>query len=183
MDMDFGHKLEEAVCACGAFKAAWIPIEKIVLDPQFREACKSNSCGRYGRCYQCPPDIGEVTELIARVKTYPHAVIYQSVAQIEDSFDFEGMMDAARDHMQLSQRIQKQMKAMLPEGFLHLSSGCRLCERCAKEQGMPCRHPQEALPAMEGYGVDVFKTSAGTDLNYINGQNTVTYFGLVLFGE
>ena len=181
--MDMGHKLEEAVLACGAFKAACIPVEKIVLDANFRKACESNSCGRYGRCYQCPPDIGEVTELMARVGVYPYAVLYQSVAQIEDSFDFEGMMDAAKEHMQLSQRVQKAAKTVLKEGFLHLSSGCRLCDRCAKVDNLPCRYPNEALPAMEGYGVDVYNTAAGTQLHYINGQNTVTYFGLVLFAE
>lgn len=181
--MDLGYKLEEAALACGAFKAAWIPSEKIVLDAGFRKACQSNSCGRYGRCYQCPPDIGEVTQLMERVRAYPFAVLYQSVGQIEDSFDFEGMMDAAKAHLQLSQRIQKAAKAILPEGFLHLSSGCRLCARCAKEENLPCRHPQEALPALEGCGVDVYNTAAGTQLHYINGQNTVTYFGLVLFAE
>lgn len=183
MDMDLGHKLEEAVRACGAFKAECIPAEKIVLSAKFREACKTNSCGHFGRCYQCPPDIGEISELMERVRAYPYAVLYQSVAQIEDSFDYEGMMDAAQAHVQLSQRVQKKVKTMLPEGFLHLSNGCSLCKRCAKEDNLPCRHPLEALPSMSGFGVDVYNTAAGTDLHYINGQNTVTYFGMVLFVE
>ena len=36
---------------------------------------------------------------------------------------------------------------------------------------------------MEGAGVDVYNTVKDTPLRYINGQNTVTYFGMVLFGE
>ena len=34
---------------------------------------------------------------------------------------------------------------------------------------------------MEGYGIDVYQTSKPTELKYINGQNTVTFFGIVLF--
>jgi hypothetical protein len=36
---------------------------------------------------------------------------------------------------------------------------------------------------LEGYGVDVYKTTMGTDLKYINGADTGTYFGMVLLSE
>ena len=175
--------LLDTVKNCGAYGAAYLTADQIVLDAQFRKACESNSCGRYGRCYQCPPDLGQIEELMARVREYPGGVLYQSVGQLEDSFDFEGMMDAAVSHMQLSQRIQKTILPLLGSGFLHLSSGCRLCKRCAKEDNLPCRYPDTALGAMEGYGMDVYRTVESTPLNYINGKDTVTYFGIILFAE
>ena len=36
---------------------------------------------------------------------------------------------------------------------------------------------------MESYGIDVYRTSTSTTLKYINGQNTVTYFGIILLPE
>ena len=36
---------------------------------------------------------------------------------------------------------------------------------------------------LEGYGIDVFNTTKDTPLKYINGENTVTYFGIVLLTE
>jgi len=39
---------------------------------------------------------------------YAHAI--DEATQIEDSFDFEGMMDAAREHAMLSQRIQERIQ-------------------------------------------------------------------------
>ena len=62
------------------------------------------------------------------------------------------------------------------------AGGCRLCPRCAKVDDQPCRHPDRALPPMEGAGIDVYRTTKSTDLKYINGPNTVTYFGLLLLG-
>ena len=67
---------------------------------------------------------------------------------------------------------------------MHLScGGCHLCERCVKPSGEPCRKPDQALPSLEGYGVDVYQTVRNTTLRYINGTNTVTYFGMILFEE
>ena len=47
--------------------------------------------------------------------------------------------------------------------------------------GEPCRHPDKALASLEGSGVDVYNTTKDTPLKYINGQNTVTFFGMVLW--
>ena len=172
------HLIELALEA-GASKATLIDADSIVTSASFRDICKSNGCGMYGRCWMCPPDIGDIDLLMAELKRYEHGLLYQSIASIEDSFDFEGMQEAGVSHAQLSQRIE----AAFPVApHLHLScGGCRLCERCAKMDALPCRHPDKALPPMEGYGIDVYQTVKDTELKYINGQNTVTFFGVVLF--
>jgi len=169
---------------CGAAKAAALSGSQVVYAESFREICKANQCGCYGRCWVCPPEIGEIGELIARAKTYPRGLLYQTIGTLEDSFDIEGMMAAGRSHALVSSRIQQGLKDLLGRPFLHLGcGGCHLCDVCAKRTGEPCRHPESALPAMEGWGVDVYNTTLATPLKYINGTNTVTYFGLVLFSE
>ncbi|MGI5976632.1 MAG: DUF2284 domain-containing protein [Candidatus Limivicinus sp.] len=181
MNLDF---LVDAALECGAAKAVVIPQEQIVLSETFRDICKSNQCGNFGRCWMCPPEIGPIAELMERVRSYPRALLYQSIAEIEDSYDVEGMMEAGRNHAQLSQRIQGKIGPLMKNDILHLScGGCHLCESCAKKENQPCRHPDKALSSMEGYGIDVYNTTKDTPLKYINGQNTVTYFGIVLFSE
>lgn len=165
----------------GAKKATIIKADSVVLSASFRDICKSNSCGLYNRCWMCPPDIGEIETLMAEIRRYEHGLLYQTISEIEDSFDIEGMQEAGKSHAWVSQRIEAFMMPILGK-HLHLScGGCRLCERCAKVDGLPCRKPEQALPSMEGYGIDVYNTCKPTDLKYINGQNTVTYFGIVLF--
>lgn len=165
----------------GALKATVIDTDSIVLNATFRDICKSNGCGMYGRCWMCPPDIGDIEPLMAEVRGYKHGLLYQTVADIEDSFDIEGMQEAGKRHVMVSQRLEAFLMLQLDK-HLHLScGGCRLCERCAKLDGLPCRDPERAMPSMEGYGIDVYNTCKPTELKYINGQNTVTYFGIVLF--
>ena len=70
------------------------------------------------------------------------------------------------------------------EDWLHLGAGgCRLCPVCAKRTNEPCRHPQDAMASLETYGVAVSELAASCGMKYINGQNTVTYFGAVLFQD
>lgn len=176
--------LLQTALTSGAAKAVLIPGEQIRYDRSFREICEGNQCGCYGRCWVCPPEIGEVDALIIRAKSFSRGLLYQTIGTLEDSFDVEGMFAAGANHAKVSSRIQKMLPRLLQKPFLHLScGGCHLCPVCAKKTGEPCRHPELALPAMEGYGIDVYHTTSGTPLHYINGTDTVTYFGLVLFTE
>ncbi len=178
--MDHQELIDIALDA-GATKATVIQVKDIVLSATFRDICAKNSCGMYGRCWMCPPDIGDIEPLMAQVRSYRHGLLYQTISNIEDSFDIEGMQEAGKNHVWLSQRIEAFMMPVL-EKHLHLTcGGCRLCDRCSKLDGLPCRKPEQALSSMEGYGIDVYNTCKPTDLKYINGQNTVTYFGIVLF--
>ena len=181
MDYD---KLREAVLKAGAGKAAVIPGSKIVTSETFREICAGNGCGRYGRCWMCPPDIGEISDLIETVKSFPRALLYQNIFELEDSFDIEGMERSAKLHGRISRQVEKAVKPLLPEGYLHLiNGGCGYCETCAKAEDRPCVSPENAMPSMEGCGIDVYQTAKDTDLKYINGQDTVTFFSIILLPE
>ena len=168
----------------GAAKAVLIDASQIFCSESFRDICRNNQCGCYGKCWVCPPEIGEIGTLIAQVKSYPKGLLYQTIGTLEDSFDVEGMFAAGMNHARVSSSLHKQLPQLLSSSFLHLScGGCHLCKICAKRTGDPCRHPESALPSLEGYGIDVYNTAKTTPLHYINGTNTVTYFGLVLFTE
>ena len=130
----------------------------------------------------CPPELPSAVDVMAKIRSYEHVLWYQTVSPLEDSFDIEGMMSAKDNHVLLSHRLRKQTQSLLPEDTLHLScGGCHLCPTCAKEDGEPCRMPEKAMSSLEGYCVDVYNTTKDTELKYINGQNTVTYFGAILF--
>ncbi len=174
----------DTIVAQGAQKAARIDQKDIVLSATFRDICSQNGCGQYGRCHMCPPDIGPVDELMDTIRQYNQGILYQTIHVIEDSFDIEGMFAAGYAHAACSRRIHEAITPQLQGKFLHLSAGgCRMCSACTKPEGLPCRAPGEALSSMEGYGIDVYQTSRYTELKYINGPDTVTYFGLLLFGE
>lgn len=175
------EQLIQMALEAGADKAEIISTAQIVTSDEFREACRKNLCGQWGRCWMCPPDVGDIEPLMAQIRTYQHGLWYQSIGQLEDSFDIEGMSEAKHRHVLLSQRLEERIRPLLGR-HLHLCcGGCGLCERCARLDDQPCRFPDKAMPSLESYGVNVYQTTSSTSLKYINGQNTVTYFSLVLF--
>ena len=178
--MEDSARLERVALECGAFKACVIPTSAIALSADFRRICESNQCGSFGRYWVCPPDCGEVETLMEAIRQCDYALLYQTVGELEDSFDVEGMQAARREYTRVNQRL----RAALPEASMHLGAGgCTLCQRCSRPEGEPCRHPEMALIPMEACGIDVYNTTKDTPLKYINGQNTVTYFGMALFTE
>lgn len=166
----------------GAYGAGAIDIVEVVFDRKFRSICESNACGNLGKCWTCPPDIGDIDKLIDQARSFDGAIIYQTVRSIEDSFDFEGMMEAGRLHNVLAEKINKAFASRNLAAVLHLGAGgCHVCDVCARGQDLPCRHPDRAMASLEAYGVDVSQLAEAAGLNYTNGQNTVTYFGAYFY--
>ena len=177
----FSH-LADTALELGAFRAAVVPTDQIETDASFRDMCKANVCGNYGRCWTCPPEAGDIHELMAKVKTYAYALVYQTVSELEDSYDFEGMMEAGARHNKMMMILRDRMEGEPIPRLLHLGAGgCRVCKVCAKKTNEPCRHPDKAVSSLETYGINVSALAKTAGMKYINGQNTVTYFGAMLF--
>ena len=166
----------------GAFKAAVVKTADIETSPSFRALCEQNLCGNYGKNWMCPPFAGEIDELIDEVYSYEYALVYQTVGMLEDSYDFEGMTEAGKRQNELTSRLGVLLGDEPFSRCLHLGSGgCGVCETCAKREDKPCRHPDKAVSSLETYGINVSSLAKTAGMKYINGQNTVTYFGAALF--
>lgn len=166
----------------GAAHASIVSVSDITFQPELREACKQNHCGNYDRNWTCPPRIGDIHALINKLKNYTHALIFQTISELEDSFDFEGMVRASNNHQQLVLTLRDYFNQNLQANFLILGAGgCPLCTPCALVTHEPCRHPDEALSSLEAHGIQVSLLAETAHMNYINGANTVTYFGALFF--
>ena len=180
MKNDIIEQVRQKALDLGAYRAEVVKVEDISLDAAFRAMCESNACGNYGRNYTCAPDAGDIHDLMKEIKNYNYALVYQTVGTLEDSYDFEGMMEAGDLHNKLAQKLWDFTDALGISEVLHLGAGgCRLCEVCGKRERIPCRNPKRAMRSLEAYGVNVSLLASLANMKYINGQNTVTYFGAV----
>lgn len=178
------EELLAVIISLGADKAGAVPVDEIDFEPSFRSLCESNACGMYGRSWMCPPHVGKVEDLIAHAKGYQTALVYQIVDTLEDSYDFEGMMAAGERMNRLTAAVRRKFEELGLKNCLFLGAGgCRICPKCAKQDDEPCRYPDLAMSSLEAYGVNVSVLAPQAGMKYINGVNTVTYFGAVLLGE
>ena len=83
------NQIKQCILDAGAHRIGVVAVEDIDFQPEFRKLCESNACGMFGRSWMCPPLVGEVEELIQSLKAYQWAVVYQTVDELEDSYDFE----------------------------------------------------------------------------------------------
>ncbi|MCR4843001.1 MAG: DUF2284 domain-containing protein [Eubacterium sp.] len=173
--------LEENAKELGIHQYGFTTVDKISFSPQVRDLCEKNYCGHYGKSWACPPAVGTYEECMARIKKYDRIMVFTTLHPLEDSFDFEGMMAGQKSHGETADKVFKGVVQHLKGDVLNLSKdGCGICETCSYPDS-PCRFPDKLAPAIESYGVEVNRLAAATGVNYINGANTVTYFGCVLF--
>lgn len=182
MTQDLEKWLIDTSVEAGAHAAAIMNVADIPFNRDFRAACESNTCGKFGKCWMCPPDVGDIDELITKARGYRRALVYQTITKLEDSFDIEGMIEGGVRHNELAQKLAVELKPRLPADTVQLGAGnCCVCERCAKLDDQPCRYPDRAIGSMEASGIPVSEIATLCGLKYINGQNTVTYFGAFLY--
>lgn len=177
------ENLCETIVGMGASKSGALAVADIKFDPEARTACKENYCGNYNRNWTCPPLCGDIYELIERAGAYESAVLFQSISELKDSYDFEGMEEAAKRHNDVVRRLQRLAREEFDDALVLGSGGCSYCSVCALIDDEPCRFPEEATTSLEAYGMYVSHIAKRAGMKYINGQNTVTYFGMVLLKE
>jgi predicted metal-binding protein len=158
-----------------AFECAVVPTAAIGFSPELLKACESNVCGKYNRCWTCPPAVG-LSELQKKITAFSSAFVFTTMAALDDSFDYEGMMRAKERHDQLTAEMHGRFGAANP---VFGAGGCALCADCAYPE--PCRFPAKAYPSIEAAGINVTELSRAAGLRYNNGENTVTYFSMILF--
>ncbi len=147
---------------------------------EVRSLCAKNFCGQYGKTWMCPPGVGDVEACAARILAHEDALVVQHVAQLQDSYDFEGSAEALAVFQDLLRSFAPQVQPFAGEGFLALGAGgCSLCKPCTYPDA-PCRFPDKAMASVESYGVNVMLLCQQAGLAYHSGANTVTYTGMYL---
>ena len=148
---------------------------------EVREMCVQNSCGRYNRAWNCPPVCGSIKELEEVCRSYKNGILINSVTEVEDSFDWEGMMAGGRSLCELLEKVKEFVDDLgLEEYRIFGGGGCYGCENCSYPD-TPCHHPDKLFTPIEACGINVMLLARDAGFKYINGQNTVTFFGMLLF--
>ena len=173
--MDY-RSVEALAAECGFEHVAPLDPRTIELKEEVRQMCEN--CGRYGKQWSCPPGCGTLDACRERVEKFQKGILVQTVGQLEDEFDGEGMMDAQQLH---KGRFSALCEKLSSADTLKLGAGCcTICKACTYPDA-PCRFPEKMVSSMESYGMVVAETCKANDLPYYYGKNTIAYTSCVLF--
>ena len=174
-------KILEMIRSLEPNQADFFDFDILTFTDEIRDMCKRNSCGRYGRAWNCPPGCGEIEDLEAECRKYSKAILFNTVGQLEDSLDWEGMMAQGKVLSKYLVDIDDNLIEMgLSDYKIMGSASCSACDECTYPDA-PCRNPEKLFVPIEACGINVMQTAIDAGFKYINGQNTVTFFGMLLF--
>ncbi len=156
-----------------------IPAASVGFSEEVRTLCEQNMCGNFGKSWTCPPAVDSLEILQAKVAPYTRFTIFNKVFPLEDSFDWEGMVNSVKAFQRGIGKLKKGLRNADP-GFdcLILGAGaCTLCPTCSYTLNEPCKNPDNAVYSVEAFGIDAMALMTDNGLQYNNGPNTVTYVG------
>lgn len=155
--------------------------ETIELKQEVRDMCATNTCGRYGKCWSCPPDCGSLEDCREQLSRCTGGILVQSVGDVEDGFDFEAMMEIEAEHKARFTQMYAALRKTVVN-ILALGAGCcTQCQTCTCPDS-PCRFPEKRISSMEAFGILVLEVCQKNDLTYYYGSDKMAYTSCFLWG-
>lgn len=169
--MDYSVERFTAVTAVSGY------LERYVNVAHFLTFCEK--CPNYGNVWSCPPydfDPRDIWRAYDTLTVFGCRITYSGE---RTASEMENVLFEVK--RQLTEELED-LAAHRP-GSLPLSAGsCRLCEKCARPEGLPCRHPDKMRYSVESLGGDVGKTISelcGIDIEWIEGDKLPDHLVLV----
>ena len=173
--------IEEGLSVLPVVQYAWLEIGEITFSERVREICREE-CPRYGTSWACPPGVGTVQECHEKCDQYDGAFVFTTIAEVSDIENMEETLATRRGHEEITGRIRALFQGCGLETLALSGDSCARCESCAYPNG-PCRYPKSMIPCIEGFGIVVPLLAEKAGIEFDNGGNIVTWFGLILWRQ
>jgi len=154
----------------------------LVSEQRIRDLCLQNICGNYGNHYMCPPHVGSLEEIGARLRKFQRGLLLQYSKLLDVRNDYEGLTQT---------KVDFHSKILQLEGFFKdegvtpvwgmMGGSCALCEVCRARFGEPCPYPEKARTSLESIAVDVLSFLDRFGLDNRFHPDKITWTGCILF--
>ena len=174
------EKLAALANQFGIMHYAPLDVSTLEFMQDIRDMCNANQCDQYGKSWSCPPACPSLEEMREKVRAYSCGLLVQTVGELEDSYDWEGIMDAGARHKNnfamMWKELEKEYDSLLAMG----AGACKLCQPCTYPDE-PCRFPDRMEVSMEACGLFVSKVCTDNGLAYNYGPNKIAFTSCFLF--
>lgn len=172
------EQIETRILELPVVQYLWIDTKELDFSERVRMICQQE-CPRYGKSWACPPGVGTVEECQARALSYEEAFVFTTIAEVQDAANMEETLGTRKGHEQITHQIEQILREYYTDTQPLSGDSCAICENCAYPEA-PCRHPEQMIPCVEGYGIVVPLLAEKAGIEFMNGNNVVTWFGIVL---
>ncbi len=153
--------------------------DKLNVREEVRSMCAADKCKAYNASWSCPPACGTIEHFREEIAKRNDVVVFQTVAQLEDEFDIDTMMDAAELHSERIPDFINEIREFVPDCLPLAAGACTQCDDCTYPDA-PCRFPDEMFVSMEAAGLVVSDVCVAANIPYNHGQDHIAYVGCVV---
>ena len=156
--------------------------ELLAPEQRIRDLCLENKCGNYGKHYMCPPYIGSLKEIEARLQKFPRGILLQYSKPLDVRNDNEGLKQSKIEfHNKILQLEEFLKNEGVTDVWGMIGGSCELCNVCADKPGESCPYPDKARTSLTSIAIDVlaFLDKFGLD-NRLH-PDKIIWTGCILF--
>ena len=173
------ESIEKEIMQIPIYQYATLPVGDIVFSEKVRAICEQE-CPMYSKSWSCPPAVGSVDDCKNRVRKYKYAFLFINVIEVTDLFDMDEMLATRKTHNQFVYELKSIFEKYYPDILTLSSDSCTYCDECTYPSSA-CSFSQMSMPCIESYGILVTDLAEKAGIDFFNGSNTVTWFGLIFF--
>jgi predicted metal-binding protein len=147
---------------------------------EVREMCAADKCHAYGHSWACPPALADLDTSNERFHHYQHGLVFQTIGNMEDEFDYEAIIIAEKEHHRRFNKLVDELADDREQLMLLAAGTCTICPTCTYPD-KPCRFPDKVYPSMEAMGLMVADVCKLAGIPYYHGPGTLAFCSSLLY--
>ena len=174
------EKLEQALSQLPLYVYQFIDPRSLEFSSRIRYICQAE-CPMYGKSWACPPGVGEVEQCQKRCHSYENCLLIGTITECADISDIEATLLTRAPHEAITNQVGALLQEQGEQVYILSTEACAECDRCAILDGQPCRFPDRMHPCVESHGINLIPTLESLGLDFIYGENVITWYSLIFF--
>ncbi len=170
--------IEAALAELPLYAYAWIDPRELEFSQRIRWICR-HECPMYGKTWACPPGVGTVPECEKKCLSFTNCLMIATITEVADIANIDETLLTRAPHEEITNQVRDVLAENGLEPYVLSTEACSLCDRCAIEDGLPCRLPEKMHPCVESHGINVIPILEQQGLTFQYGENVVTWVSLL----
>ena len=171
---------EQQLSQLPLYSYAWIDPRQLEFNQRIRWICE-HECPMYGKTWACPPGVGAVEHCAGKCRSFDNCLMIATITEVEDIADIQQTLATRPEHEEVTNQVGAFMEEQGVKPYILSTEACAICQRCAIEDGRPCRHPEKMHPCVESHGINIIPVLEEQGICFQYGENVVTWISLLFY--
>ena len=106
--------VEAQLCQLPISQYAWIDPQTIEFSDRIRYVCE-HECPMYGTSWACPPAVGTVAACRERILSYPGALVFTTLSEVDDIADLSAALATRAPHEAVTRQVRDILRQFSPD--------------------------------------------------------------------